>query len=60
MNIEINKILVVYNHWTGTVDWNGGIANSAKIRSKVTVLCLSEGIRIIQIDSSLTNYTQKR
>ena len=21
---------VVYNHWTGTVDWNGGIANSAK------------------------------
>ena len=25
---------VVYNHWTGTVDWNGGIANSAKMRSK--------------------------
>ncbi len=25
---------VVYNHWTGTVEWNGGIANSAKMRSK--------------------------
>ena len=29
---------VVYNHWTGMVEWNGGIANSAKIRSMVTIL----------------------
>ena len=26
--------VVVYNHWTGTVEWSGGIANSAKMRSK--------------------------
>ena len=25
---------VVYNHWTGTVDWNGGITTSAKMESK--------------------------
>ena len=25
---------VVYNHWTGMVEWNCGIANSAKMRSK--------------------------
>ena len=22
---------IVYNHWTGMVEWNGGIANSAKM-----------------------------
>ena len=33
----LRKTKVVYNHWTGTVDWigmvewNGGIANSAEI-----------------------------
>ena len=25
------EFMVVYNHWTGTVDWNGGIAKFSKI-----------------------------
>ena len=46
-----------------SLDWNGGITNSPKNKVKRSPYCallVSEGIRIIQIDSSLTNYTQKR
>ena len=36
--------MVVYNHWTGIVDWNGGMEwwnpNSAKMKSKVTFFYL--------------------
>ena len=50
-----------------SLDWNGGMEwwnhkfskNKVK-RSQYCVLLVSEGIHIIQIDSSLTNYTQKR
>ena len=46
--------MVVYNHWTGTVDWNGGIANSAKMRSKGhnVIKCLVDNFGI-QADADI-------
>ena len=29
--------MIIYNHWTGMVEWSCGITNSAKVRSKVHI-----------------------
>ena len=53
--------MAVYSQETGTVDWNGGIGNSPKMRSKghsTVQLIFSTYYREgIQIDGSMNNYT---
>ena len=56
------KSQVVYNHWTGTVDWNGGVERwnhkfSKNEVKKVTMLCCFNAERDIQVDVSMNNYT---
>ena len=31
--------MYIYNHWTRTVDWNGGFENSAKRGQEVKTMC---------------------